>query len=308
MTAEHKRLDEKRAKTADWRRGGRTSASGSGAPCARTTAPAATPGTTSPTTRRARAPTAGARTASPGSATTSSGCASPLALWNGARPDPQGAALRPDQRRGQPRRGRQGVLLLPRQHADALLHDGCSTSTRSASSRTSDLVATNRRARPRRVRVRAARHRRLRRRPLLRRVRRVRQGGAGGHAAADHRAQPRARRRPTLHLLPTLWFRNTWSWATPDDAGRRCARCRRARRVRGRGDARRARRPLAATPRRRAELLFTENETNTERLFGSAERVAVRQGRHRPLRRPRRAAARSTRRGPAPRWPSHVPL
>ena len=40
-----------------------------------------------------------------------------------ARPDPQGAAVRPDQQRGQPRRGRQGVLLLPRQHADALVHE-----------------------------------------------------------------------------------------------------------------------------------------------------------------------------------------
>ena len=39
-----------------------------------------------------------------------------------ARPDPQGAVLRADQHRGQPRRGRQGVLLLPRQHADPLLH------------------------------------------------------------------------------------------------------------------------------------------------------------------------------------------
>ncbi|MEI2691728.1 MAG: hypothetical protein V9H69_19325 [Anaerolineae bacterium] len=36
-------------------------------------------------------------------------------------PDPQGAAVRPDQAAGQPRRGRQGVLLLPRRHADALL-------------------------------------------------------------------------------------------------------------------------------------------------------------------------------------------
>ena len=38
-------------------------------------------------------------------------------------PDPQGAPVRPDQQRGQPRRGRQGVLLLPRLHADALLHE-----------------------------------------------------------------------------------------------------------------------------------------------------------------------------------------
>ena len=37
------------------------------------------------------------------------------------RPDPQGAPVRPDQRRGQSRRGRQGALLLPRRHADALL-------------------------------------------------------------------------------------------------------------------------------------------------------------------------------------------
>ena len=37
------------------------------------------------------------------------------------RPDPQGADVRPHQLRGQPRRGRQGVLLLPRQHADPLV-------------------------------------------------------------------------------------------------------------------------------------------------------------------------------------------
>ncbi len=38
-------------------------------------------------------------------------------------PDPQGAALRPDELRGQPRRGRQGVLVLPRLDADALVHE-----------------------------------------------------------------------------------------------------------------------------------------------------------------------------------------
>ena len=37
------------------------------------------------------------------------------------RPDPEGADVRPDQRRGQPRRGREGVLLLPRRHADELV-------------------------------------------------------------------------------------------------------------------------------------------------------------------------------------------
>ena len=40
-----------------------------------------------------------------------------------ARSDPEGAPVRPDQQRRQSRRGRQGVLLLPRQHADALVHE-----------------------------------------------------------------------------------------------------------------------------------------------------------------------------------------
>ncbi len=71
----------------------------------------------------------------------------------------------------------------------------------------------------------------------------------------------------TLHLLPTLWFRNTWSWgytqekpslkqlpsdndfstieATHSELGNRWLYCQGA-----------------------AELLFTENETNLQRLFG----------------------------------------
>ena len=47
MDAEHRRLEEARSKAARGRSGGRTSASGSGGRCARTTARAATPGTTS---------------------------------------------------------------------------------------------------------------------------------------------------------------------------------------------------------------------------------------------------------------------
>ncbi|MGH2412980.1 MAG: MGH1-like glycoside hydrolase domain-containing protein, partial [Microcystaceae cyanobacterium] len=72
----------------------------------------------------------------------------------------------------------------------------------------------------------------------------------------------------TLHLLPTLWFRNTWSWNGDDNKpilqsirasnglnlieashptlGKRWLYCQGA-----------------------TELLFTENETNTEKLFGS---------------------------------------
>ncbi len=78
----------------------------------------------------------------------------------------------------------------------------------------------------------------------------------------------------TLHLLPTLWFRNTWSWGHPDgpmlDAPQRpWAREGRARRG---AVAVEASHPssghynlyAAGTP----TLLFCDNETNTERLWG----------------------------------------
>jgi hypothetical protein len=72
----------------------------------------------------------------------------------------------------------------------------------------------------------------------------------------------------TLHVLPTLWFRNTWSWggeaprpglrqssqsaivATHPDLGERTLACEGA-----------------------AALLFTENETNAERLFNAPNRT-----------------------------------
>src|SRR5262249_18602843 len=72
----------------------------------------------------------------------------------------------------------------------------------------------------------------------------------------------------TLHVLPTLWFRNTWSWggdkprpemfpaspgvilASHPELGKRFLSCDGA-----------------------AALLFTENETNTERLFGTPNRT-----------------------------------
>src|SRR5215467_13424248 len=72
----------------------------------------------------------------------------------------------------------------------------------------------------------------------------------------------------TLHLLPTLWFRNTWSWggdaprpvlrevpgrvivASHPDLGQRFLACEGA-----------------------AKLFFTKNATNTERLFGTPNRT-----------------------------------
>ena len=150
----------------------------------------ATPGTTSPTTRRGRAPTAGARTAWPASATTTSVLCFALALWNGRDPILKERAVRAGQQRGQPRRGRQGVLLLPRLDADALVHEVPVQVSAGGLS-----VRRPRRDQPQprqaRTRVRAARHRRVRRQPLLRRLRRIREGGARRRADPDQRLQPR---------------------------------------------------------------------------------------------------------------------
>ena len=144
-----------------------------------------------------------------------------LRVLERARPDPQGAHLRPHRHRGQPRRGRQGVLVVPGLDADALLDALALPSTRSASSPTSELVDENRRRGRGRPGVRAARHRRLRRRPLL-----------GHHGRRTPRPRPttsciRVTVRnagpdaATLHVLPTLWFRNTWSWGLGRPPSRR---------------------------------------------------------------------------------------
>jgi hypothetical protein len=77
----------------------------------------------------------------------------------------------------------------------------------------------------------------------------------------------------SLHLLPTLWFRNTWSW------GRRSEGYHEKPSLAADGDAAvmaeheelgRFRLAVDVAPDgARPELLFTENETNNERLFGS---------------------------------------
>ena len=137
-----------------------------------------------------------------------------------------------------------------------------------------DLVGRERAAAARRAGVRAARHGRLRR-PLLGHHRRLRQGGA----RRPLRPRPRSNAGPdaaTLHVLPTLWFRNTWTWgptvAGPSScaptaarsspsttcsarcaraarrAGARCsARTRRTRRASGACRRRRTRRTASAT-------------------------------------------------------------
>src|SRR5512142_699954 len=87
------------------------------------------------------------------------------------------------------------------------------------------------------------------------------------------RAFNRAAEAADLYLLPTLWFRNTWSWggepegtklpvimeATPPAAsGWRSLRCEHE-----------ALGPYRLDCEAADDLLFTDNETNVERLFGS---------------------------------------
>jgi hypothetical protein len=73
----------------------------------------------------------------------------------------------------------------------------------------------------------------------------------------------------TLHLLPTLWFRNTWSW------GKEVRRptLARAQDLSG-ATAIRAEHPRYGlrwlVAEGRPQLLFTENETNSQRLYGTA--------------------------------------
>ena len=101
------------------------------------------------------------------------------------RSDSEGTALRPDRQRRQSRRGRQGVLLLPRLHADAFLHE---VPLQVSAGGVSLRAAGRRKPPPRQARagVRTARHRRLRRRPLLRRLRRIRQGRRRRHPDPHH--------------------------------------------------------------------------------------------------------------------------
>ena len=139
----------------------------------------------------------------------SNGCAFLCAVER-ARPYPEGTPVRPHQQRSEPWRGRQGVLLLYRQHSDALLHE-VPLQYPQQEFPYRDLIETNRR-----------RSREEFEYELLD------TGVFDGDRYFDvfmeyakegpedlliritvHNRGPEAAR---LHLLPTLWFRNTWSW------------------------------------------------------------------------------------------------
>ncbi len=99
-------------------------------------------------------------------------------------------------------------------------------------------------------------------------------------AAADDiciviRISNRGPEAAVLHVLPQLWFRNTWSWG----AERQVTKAKPSLRLGPSGDAttaihaqheRLGQWVLAAAPgpSGQPQVLFTENDTNTERLFG----------------------------------------
>ena len=157
----------------------------------------------------AAAPIAGAKTACWGSPIASAAllCPGPVE-W--PRPDPQGALVRPDQHRRQPWRGREGVLLLSGCHAHVFVPEGpLQVSAGRVPLRA--LVEEN--------------HRRSRKDPEFELLD---TGVFDGDRYFDvfveyAKSSPNdiliritaANRGPeaaTLHLLPTVWFRNTWSW------------------------------------------------------------------------------------------------
>ena len=94
-----------------------------------------------------------------------------------------------------------------------------------------------------------------------------------------------------LHLLPTLWFRNTWSWGSDDRKPRlRVVDTAPADGADGRliHAAHHALGEYWLACEGTPELLFTENETNTPAALERAERRSLRQGRHQRCRRARR--------------------
>jgi len=201
-----------------------------------------------------------------------------------SRPDPQGAALRPHRSRGQSRRGREGVLLLPRRDAHRLLSEG---TLQVSATRVPVCAAGRGGPAPREARrgARAGRHGHLRRRSLFRRHRRVREGLARRHFDPRDGRQPRSGRGAAprsavalvpQHLVVGAHRRGLLAEASP---GTR-------RRGGNRGRAR-IPRPLPARGRGRPRPSLHRERDQRRPALRRAERLAVREGRLPRVRRPR---------------------
>ncbi len=133
------------------------------------------------------------------------------------RSDPEGAAVRPDQRRGQPRRGRQGAATTTstRRRRHSYLQDALQVSAAAfpyARAGRGEPPPRQRTSRSSSCSTPA-----LRRRPLLRCVRRIREGRARRHADADHgrTIAGRKRRRCTCCRSSGSATRGRWKAGTP---------------------------------------------------------------------------------------------
>ena len=200
-------------------------------------------------------------------------------------PHPQGTSVRPHQQREQPRRGRQGVLLLPRQHADPLVHEvPLQVSAGGLSLR--QPRRDQPRPEPAGIRVRTARHRRVRRGSLLRRVRRVRQGVPRGRPDPDQRVTTAARKRPSCTSCRRSGSATSGPGTTRPNgpglqqvAGGAAAEHRQ-------GDRRQAGRALPVLRGRCAAAVHRKRNQHAAHLRRSQPH-ALRQGRHRQLHRSR---------------------
>ena len=211
--AERARLE---SPTRGTRRGGpgvRTCPSAPGAPSGRTTATTAPRGTTSRTTTPAPGSSGGTRTGWPASATSGRRSASRSRSGTArTRSSRSGSSGWPVPRATTARTPRStGGTSTPRRPTRTCAG---ATTTRRSRFPYGDIVRTNAARGRERAGVRARRHRHLRRGPVLGGHRRLRQGVADRHVRAGHDREP-GPEAATLHVLPTLWFRNTWAWGLP---------------------------------------------------------------------------------------------
>ena len=180
---------------------------------------------TSRTTRRGHVRTAGVKTASRDSATKSSASALRSALWNGRDPILKERLF--------------GLTNAEGNHGEDVKEYYFYLDATPTHSYMKWLYKYPQRALPvsrsrrdqspalsRRVRVRAARHGHLRRTIDIRCGRRIRQGGARRHSRSASSVTNRGPEAATLHVLPTLWFRNTWRcWPHMPTPSLRAAGC-----------------------------------------------------------------------------------
>ena len=190
-----------------------------------------------------------------------------LAFWNEQDPILKERLYGLTNSRGQPRRGRQGVLLLRRQPADAQL-PAVALQVPAAG------VPVRRPDRhqpvplPPRDGVRAARHRRSSTTTATSTSRSPTPRPEAEDIVCRITVHNRGPEAAPIHVLPTLWFRNTWTFPPHTEPPT-------LRRVDGPGQVVRADHPEIGTWHLHAaddaELLFCDNESNAARLWGAAD-------------------------------------